>query len=236
MNRPIEMIVLDMAGTTVLDKNEVEHCFVEAAEKTGLNVNRERIISMMGWSKILVFETLWREKSLTEKEEVLQRKIMQSYNTFREILENHYEISEIHPTPGCIALLNFLKDHKIKIVLNTGFYRKVTDIILKKLCWHGSQGLIDYTVCSDEVLLGRPAPYMIFRAMEHLRVTDVRNVIKIGDTPSDLAEGKNAGCLRSFGITNGTHPREQLEHFENDGLFDDLFLFKKYLSDMLAFD
>jgi phosphoglycolate phosphatase-like HAD superfamily hydrolase len=68
--------------------------------------------------------------------------------------------------------------------------------------------------------------------MELCGVRDVRKVIKIGDTPSDLEEGKNAGC-RSFGIVNGTPTREQLSSYENDGLMDNLTMFKKYLEQLL---
>ena len=39
---------------------------------------------------------------------------------------------------------------------------------------------------------------MIFRNMEALGLSDVRRVMKVGDTVSDIKEGKNAGvytCL-----------------------------------------
>ncbi|MBP6611708.1 MAG: hypothetical protein KA206_11560 [Paludibacter sp.] len=74
---------------------------------------------------------------------------------------------------------------------------------------------------------------MFCNAMELCGVSDVRNVIKIGDTPSDLGEGKNAGCLYSFGITNGTHTHAELELHENDGLYGDLLAFKKLLESKL---
>ena len=43
--------------------------------------------------------------------------------------------------------------------------------------------------------------------MKRLGVTDAKRVIKIGDTPSDLKAGRNAGCLLSLGLTNGTHSK-----------------------------
>ena len=74
---------------------------------------------------------------------------------------------------------------------------------------------------------------MIYRAMELCNVNDVRKIIKIGDTPSDLAEGKNAGCRYSFGITNGTHTKIQLAKHENDGLFDNLDQFQLFLEKLI---
>ena len=126
----LEMVVFDMAGTTIRDKNEVENCFWEAAEKSGLQTTRERIISMMGWSKRLVFETLWKEQLSNASNESIQKQINQSYSRFTDILEEHYHTHEVLPTEGCLELFRYLKDKNIKIALTTGFYRKVTDIIL----------------------------------------------------------------------------------------------------------
>lgn len=50
---------------------------------------------------------------------------------------------------------------------------------------------------------GRPYPYMMFRNMEALGVTDTRRVAKVGDTVSDIREGKNAGCI-SIGVIEGS--------------------------------
>jgi phosphonatase-like hydrolase len=229
----IDMVVLDIAGTTIQDNYEVEKCFMEVAEETGLEVNRERIVSMMGWSKIVVFETLWREKVHEFGELSINQKIMTSYESFKNKLEDYYQNNTVLPTKGCMDLIEFLKYNEVKIVLNTGFYRKITDILLQRIGWlnNGNSEWIDLSVCSDEVTSGRPSPYMIFKAMELLKIQDVRRVIKIGDTPSDLAEGKNAGCLYSCGILGGTHSYEQLSRCDNDGIMNDLFHFKTFLEE-----
>ena len=234
----IDLVVFDMAGTTVKDENEVENCFWSAAGQTGLITTRERIISMMGWSKRLVFETLWKEQLLDAPEKEIVDKTNLSYIAFKEILENHYRAEEVLPSEGCLEIFHYLKELDIKIGLTTGFYREVTNIILNKLGWlHWGAGkgniLVDTTVASDEVSFGRPYPYMVFKTMEIIGAKDIRKVIKIGDTPSDLAEGKNAGCIFSFGVTNGTHTSQQLSACENDGLFKNLIEFKQFLNEYL---
>jgi phosphonatase-like hydrolase len=240
MLQNIEMIVFDMAGTTIKDKNEVENCFLEAVNQTGLVTTREEINSMMGWSKLAVFEKLCKEQFPNTSEKELTKLIDYSYYKFKEILESHYLNTEILPAEGSLEVFDFLKQQGIKIALTTGFYRKVTDIILIRLGWNAGMNknysgtkFINASISSDQVKAGRPSPYMIFRAMELCNVTDVRKVIKIGDTPSDLAEGKNAGCKYSFGITNGTHTKNELEKFENDGLLENLFQFKTKLESIL---
>ncbi|MEL7036121.1 MAG: HAD hydrolase-like protein [Cyanobacteria bacterium J06592_8] len=61
---------------------------------------------------------------------------------------------------------------------------------------------------------------MIQKAMYRLGLTDPQTVVCVGDTPSDLAAGKNANCRLSLGVTNGTHTKAQLDCCENDGLLN----------------
>ena len=44
----IQLVVFDMAGTTVKDANEVQACFSTAAQATGLTAEPEQINAMMG--------------------------------------------------------------------------------------------------------------------------------------------------------------------------------------------
>lgn len=240
MKKEIKLVVFDMAGTTVRDNNEVEYCFMEALHETGLQASHDEINAMMGWSKHTVFDTLWRKQLAGASEEVIRMHTRKSFSSFKRILEGHYAGNPVLPTTGCSEVFSYLHQKGIKIALTTGFYRKVTDIILRQLGWdagldahYAGAGLIHASVSSDQVFQGRPAPFMIFRAMELCAVTDVRQVIKIGDTPSDLAEGKNAGCRYSLGITNGTHTREALQEHEHDGLVGDLLAFRDFLDQSL---
>lgn len=69
-------------------------------------------------------------------------------------------------------------------------------------------GLVDVSVDVEDVPgeRGRPAPFMIFHAMEKLDVQNVQEVIKIGDTPADMLEGTNAGCRGVIGVLSGPRP------------------------------
>ncbi|WP_461080372.1 HAD family hydrolase [Spirosoma flavus] len=228
--KSVELVVFDMAGTTVTDHHEVERCFAEAAKETGLTVSDERILAMQGLSKRYVFETLWQEQ-LGGQNTVITQYVDKSYDTFREILENHYRTHGATPTEGCLDAFAWLRERGIQIALTTGFYRVVTDIILEKLGWldglndqriGGPDSLIQLSIASDEVERGRPYPHMIERAMKLLGVTDSKAVVNIGDTPSDLLSGRAAGAGLNLGITNGTHTREQLEDYPHDALISSL--------------
>jgi phosphonatase-like hydrolase len=230
--KDIALVVFDMAGTTVKDNREVEYCFAEACESTGLIVSNERILAMQGYAKRKVFEILWKEQLGSKGKEQLFENIEFSYSQFREILENHYDNAEILPTEHCLETFELLKENNIKIALNTGFYRKVANIILEKLGWldgldedfvnRGGKSPIDVSITPTEVEEGRPEPFMIYRAMQLLNIKDSQHVIKIGDTPVDLEEGYKANCWKSLALTNGTHSHKQLMPYKNDGLLNSL--------------
>jgi phosphoglycolate phosphatase-like HAD superfamily hydrolase len=65
-------------------------------------------------------------------------------------------------------------------------------------------------VCTEDVPRGRPAPYMIFRAMEATGVVDVAEVLVAGDTARDLESGTNAGAGMVVGVLTGGQPAATL--------------------------
>jgi phosphonatase-like hydrolase len=239
----IKLVVFDMAGTTIQDKKEVETCFAKACKQTNLDVSDERILALQGYSKIHVFKLLWGER-LGESHPELKEKANLSYQVFTEILEKHYHESPILPTDGCLEILAYLRENNIKIALTTGFYRKVTNIILEKIGWlegldknhfnASGKSIIDLSITSDEVEKGRPEPFIIQKAMKVFNVTDPKQVINIGDTPSDLQSGVRAGCRLTLGLTNGTHTKDQLKIYRNDGLLASLNDLQPIIQSLIA--
>jgi phosphonatase-like hydrolase len=239
----ISLVVFDMAGTTLFDQGEVEDCFARACEQTGLEVSRDRINAMMGWSKITVFETFWKEELGADHPE-LAAKVRESYDVFRDVLEDFYQSHDLMPTVGAVETIKWLRANGVKVVLNTGFYRVVTDIILAKLGWDKGlnadrvavgDAFIDMSIASDDVEKGRPHPFMIRRAMKQFDITDPKRVVKVGDTPVDLAEGREAGCLLSLAVTNGSHTEAELSALDNDGLLPTLGHLKPFLIEQFEF-
>lgn len=220
-----------MAGTTVQDLSEVEACFNKAAQETGLPASMERIKEMQGLPKRIVVQTLWTE-FIGKNDPTLSKNVENTYKHFTSILEEHYRTHEVVPATGAMEAIQWLKYQNIKICLTTGFYRKVTNIILNRLGWDSGldehyrasseEAFIDLSLTPDETGKGRPHPDMILKAMDILGIEDVKKVLKIGDTPSDLMAGYNAGVGFNMAVTNGTHSRTQLEPFPHDALLDSI--------------
>jgi phosphonatase-like hydrolase len=95
----------------------------------------------------------------------------------------------------------------IRVAVTSGFDRRVVEMVLKAVDW---ADLIDAKVCSEDVVQGRPAPFMIFRAMEQSGILDVRQVAVVGDTVLDLEAGWNAGVTYRIGVLTGAHGQSTL--------------------------
>lgn len=227
LSEHVSLVVFDMAGTTVRDLREVENCFYDAAVQSGLSASRERINDMQGLPKLEVVKTLWTEAGFLDQPDFEQR-VNNTYVLFCEILETHYQTHEVLPAQGALETIQQLRQQGIKVALTTGFYRKVTNIILHRLGWDqglddtflacSPEAIIDLSLTPDETQRGRPHPDMILMAMARLGVTDPAKVVNLGDTPSDLLSGQAAQVALSLGVTNGTHTHEALQAYPHHAL------------------
>lgn len=100
------------------------------------------------------------------------------------------------------SVFNGLREQGIRIGSTTGYTHAMMDIVSVEASKKGYEP--DALVTPEDVGdKGRPAPYMIFRNMQLLGIEDVRQVIKVGDTASDMKEGKNAGVF-TIGVLEGS--------------------------------
>ena len=106
------------------------------------------------------------------------------------------------PKYGCLECVQWLREQGIRIGSTTGYTHAMMDIVSVEASKKGYEP--DALVTPEDVGdKGRPAPYMIFRNMQLLGIEDVRQVIKVGDTASDMKEGKNAGVF-TIGVLEGS--------------------------------
>lgn len=215
-----ELVVFDMAGTTVLDRGSVNDAFREAFAASGIEVDAADIDMVMGYRKIEAIEIILRKYIADEP--INETLVAHIHETFTNNMVEFYEIdSLLQPLPFVLDTFELLQSKGIKVALNTGFTRIITDAILNRLHWKNNP-LIDAVICSDEVPEGRPHPYMIQSIMQQLGVTDAKKVIKIGDTSVDILEGRNAGCGLVISVTTGAYTRGQLSDYRPDHIIDSL--------------
>jgi phosphonatase-like hydrolase len=213
----VQLVVFDLAGTTVNDDDSVNRCIRDALAAVGLVVAPAAVNAVMGLPKpealAVLVQRYGRDAALIDRLDAIHRDFVARSIAF------YQDDPTVHEVAGAAHVFQELKWAGVRIALNTGFNRPITRVILDRLGWSQSR-LIDATICSDEVPRGRPHPDMIRELMRRLNLADPRAVAKVGDTPADLEEGFNAGCGLIVGVTRGTHTRDELARYPHTHLVE----------------
>ncbi|GAA3427419.1 phosphonatase-like hydrolase [Streptosporangium nondiastaticum] len=194
----IELAVLDIAGTTIEEHGAVYIALEEAVRAAGDHPTPADIRRWMGADKREAITALLTGEAGGAPE---RSTVDAVFADFRDRLDSAYADRPPAPLPGVPEALATLRAAGVKVALTTGFDRGVTDALLARIGW--GDGFLDAVVCVDDVAAGRPAPYMIFRAMEATGVRDVSRVLTAGDTVRDLEAGSNAGAGIVVGVLTG---------------------------------
>ena len=186
----IKGIIFDWAGTTVdYGCFAPVQAFAEVFRHFGIEPTSQEVREPMGMLKIDHIRTmlrmprisaLWEEKYGRKPEE---KDVKELFGLFEDTV-------------------TALREKGIAIGSTTGYTDKMMAIVAPEAAKRGYAP--DVWFSPDSVnQKGRPYPYMIFRNMEALGLSDVRGVLKVGDTVSDIREGKNAG-VTTFGVVIGS--------------------------------
>ena len=206
--KQIEAVIFDWAGTTVdYGCFAPVQSFIEAFQQYGIRPTIEEVRKPMGMLKIDHIRTMlgmeriselwvemngrtWNEDDVNNIYRVMEKKTL-------EILPDFADVK-----PYVCDTVAKLKERGVKIGSTTGYTDEMMDIIVPIAKENGYTP--DLWVSPNSVNnLGRPYPYMIFKNMEKLEVSSVQKVIKVGDTVSDIKEGKNAGVI-TVGVIEGS--------------------------------
>jgi phosphonatase-like hydrolase len=211
----IELVVFDLAGTTVDDRGAVNRCLRDALAADGFAASPEAVDGVMGIPKPVAIRSLLGPEATDER-------VAKVFGDFVGRMSAFYATDpSVVEMPGASDAFRALRRSGVGVALDTGFSRDIVDVLLGRLGWL-VEGLIDASVTSDEVERGRPHPDMIELLMKKLGVAEPSMVAKVGDTPSDLEEGANARCGLIVGFTGGTHTRKQLAACPHTHLIDAL--------------
>ncbi len=206
------LAVFDLAGTTVRDANTVGGCLQQALAAAGIPAPLEQVNAVMGIAKPIairgLIESAGMEGNVDAIHEDFRRRMIETYRTSPDVGE----------IEGAAECFRGLRELGIRVAADTGFDRETAAILLARMPW---EGLLDDSITSDEVAAGRPAPDMIIELCRRAGAEPAETV-KIGDTPSDIAQGRAAQAGLVIGVSHGTHSRGQMLALEPDAVADSL--------------
>jgi phosphonoacetaldehyde hydrolase len=201
---PLRAVVLDWAGTAVdfgcLGPAAV---FVEVFKKFGVTVTTAEARHFMGLKKIDHIRSMCRLASVVAgwqsahgrapDESDVDALYAETEPMMVAAISGHAE-----PIPGLIPFVQAMREKDMKIGSSTGYTRPMMEVMVPEARRRGY--LPDAVVTSSDVPDGRPYPWMCYLNAIQLRVYPMQAMVKIGDTPSDIHEGLNAG-MWTIGLT-----------------------------------
>jgi len=197
-------IILDVGGTLLEDRGDVVESLRSSMAKRDIVVSAAEIGPWRGAAKKAViqhFVDLQSKQSEAERQK-LTGEILEDFNA--QIVEAYRAVP---PIAGAEEAIRKLREKNYLLATTTGFDREIVVPIFRRLGWEKYFAAI---VASNDVAQGRPAPYMLFHAMEIARVNNVAEVMAVGDTPLDLQAASNAGLHGMVGVLSGAGTAEQL--------------------------
>lgn len=204
----IEAVIFDWAGTAVdYGCFAPVQAFREAFAHYDVPVTMEETRKPMGMLKrdhirtMMKMERVAAEWKRVHGREASEEDVEAVYAQFEpklfSILKDYSS-----PNPFVLETVDTLRKMGIKIGSSTGYTDAMMDIVVKGAAKEGYSP--DFWISPDGVGgKGRPYPYMIFENMKVLGVSSVKNVVKVGDTVSDIREGVSAGVW-SVGVIEGS--------------------------------
>ncbi|WP_079244021.1 HAD-IA family hydrolase [Chryseobacterium indologenes] len=206
----IELLVLDMAGTTIDEDNVVYKTLTSAVNDYGYNVSLEKVLSSCaGMEKLEAITSLLKEINGNEEDAPA------IFENFSDQLKESYQNLDVKPINGAEDFLLNMKAQNKKIVLNTGYTSEIAHQLLNKLNWKENIHF-DALITADDVSESRPSPEMIQLAMKKFNITEASKVLKAGDSVIDIEEGKNAGCGLTVAVLSGAQTQSALEKASPD--------------------
>jgi phosphonatase-like hydrolase len=212
MKKAPQLVVFDMAGTSIQEHNLVYKTILKSFLYHNISISIDKVLEIAaGKEKLTAIMDILAFKGY----ELDSHLIDSIYLYFKEQLASSYKTELIEPMHQIVEVFDYLRNLDIFIALNTGYDSATAHQILDRIHW--KQGVdYDLLITASDVQKARPYPDMILAAMRHFKINDPSYVVKVGDSIIDIEEGKNAQCGFVIGMTTGAHTYNQLLQAQPD--------------------
>lgn len=238
MTNNIKGIIFDWAGTTVdYGCFAPVQVFREVFYNRNVEITYEEARAPMGLLKIDHIRAICDMDRVKEEwisvhgKAPTKKDVERLYEDFEpmlfSILEHYAE-----PLPHVLDTMNTLRNAGIAIGSTTGYTEEMMHVIAREAQHQGYEP--DHIVTSTEAPAGRPYPWMCYMNAMRMNVYPMKQMIKVGDTVTDIKEGLNAGMWSVATILGSSTlglSKESVETMEQDNLSERMEAARKKLYD-----
>jgi phosphonoacetaldehyde hydrolase len=200
----LQAVIFDWAGTTVdhgslapvravtelFARHGVRLSDADARRDMGI-FKKDHIRRILGMPHVGI---AWRERTGSAWDERQVEMLFEEFQPLQmEILESYSQL-----IGGTAEIAERLRGHGLKVGSTTGYTRPMLDALLRCAAAQGYRP--DAALCPDDTGGGRPHPWMCLRTALEFRLSATLTAVKVGDTESDILEGRNAG-MWSVGVS-----------------------------------
>ncbi|NJP07124.1 MAG: phosphonoacetaldehyde hydrolase [Chloroflexaceae bacterium] len=203
----LQAVILDWAGTTV----DYGCCapvaaLVETLQRRGIELEHGEARSSLNMGKYDHLSALAQTPSVIQQWQAiygaqssdadLEAMFYELESTLVGVVVDYAEL-----VPGVLELVQYCHGRSIHIGTTTGYSRQVMVQLVSATRAQGYEP--DAIICVDDVLAGRPAPWMALQNAHYLQCYPMEALVKIGDTVADIEEGLNGGMWTIGVVASG---------------------------------
>jgi beta-phosphoglucomutase len=192
-------ILMDFDGTLVDSLKILQKAYFNFSIEYGLKSSIEEFSDLNGPPIKAIVQILKAKHGIQASVEELELKYL-------EIIKSLYDDVKINK--GGAELIKLVKEKNSKVGIVTSNYRQVVNDWLQ---FNKLANLIDFTVCSEDVEVGKPNPEPYLRAIE-ISGVDRSTIIAIEDSVSGLESAIQARLtVFHYSVTDEPHNKHEVE-------------------------
>lgn len=178
----IKLVIFDVDGTLVDSESIYVKAAIKNMEVNNYNIPMSAIMGIIGQNRVAGQKLI----ESTQDDSFDYDKYIKNYEKIRsEILEKE----PLKLKKGALNILNYCKEHGIRMAIATSTYKEKQVKVLTNL---GIIDYFDYMVFGDEIINSKPAPDIYLKVYEHYNL-DKDEMIIYEDSNNGILSGYNAG-------------------------------------------
>ena len=178
----IKLVIFDVDGTLVDSESIYVKAAIKNLEVNHYNIPMSAIMGIIGQNRVASRKMI---ESSQDESFNYDRYIEDLHKIWDDILDKEpYKLKK-----GALNILNYCKEHDIKMAIATSTARDKQTKVLTQL---GIIDYFDYMVFGDEIKNSKPAPDIYLKVYEHYNY-DKDEMIIYEDSNNGILSGYNAG-------------------------------------------